>query len=83
MIVMFFKAYAGFSFGGNRGSIATGNWGCGVFRGDPRLKSLIQLMAAAVAGKSVVYFTFGDAVLRDDIYKMWSFLRENSTTVGL
>lgn len=76
------KAYAGFSFGGNRGSIATGNWGCGVFRGDPRLKSLIQLMAAAVAGKSVAYFTFGDATLRDDIYKMWSFLRETSTTVG-
>lgn len=77
------KAYAGFSFGGSRGGgIATGNWGCGAFRGDAQLKSLLQLMAAAVAGKSIAYFTFGDEVLRDDIHKMWSFLLNTSTSVG-
>lgn len=27
--------------------IATGNWGCGVFAGDPEIKSIIQWIAAA------------------------------------
>ena len=41
--------------------IATGNWGCGVFRGDPELKALIQWVAASAAGCPViVYHTFGD-----------------------
>uniref|UniRef100_A0A0G4HY07 poly(ADP-ribose) glycohydrolase n=1 Tax=Chromera velia CCMP2878 TaxID=1169474 RepID=A0A0G4HY07_9ALVE len=41
--------------------IATGNWGCGVFGGDPQLKSLLQWVAASAVGKSSVYFTFGNA----------------------
>lgn len=41
--------------------IATGNWGCGVFRGDPELKAVIQWVAASAAGSPVVvYHTFGD-----------------------
>lgn len=41
--------------------VATGNWGCGVFRGDPELKALIQWVAASAAGcPVVVYHTFGD-----------------------
>ena len=41
--------------------VATGNWGCGVFRGDPELKAVIQWMAASAAGcPAVVYHTFGD-----------------------
>lgn len=41
--------------------IATGNWGCGVFRGDPELKALIQWVAASASGCPViVYHTFGD-----------------------
>eukprot|EP00928_Gymnodinium_smaydae_P091588 TRINITY_DN75315_c0_g1_i1.p1 TRINITY_DN75315_c0_g1~~TRINITY_DN75315_c0_g1_i1.p1 ORF type:complete len:464 (+),score=55.96 TRINITY_DN75315_c0_g1_i1:50-1393(+) len=40
---------------------ATGNWGCGVFGGDPELKSLIQWLAASVAGRSkLLYYPFGD-----------------------
>lgn len=27
--------------------IATGNWGCGVFGGDPELKAMIQWLAAS------------------------------------
>jgi hypothetical protein len=27
--------------------VATGNWGCGAFRGDPEFKFLIQLLAAS------------------------------------
>ncbi|XP_017754645.1 PREDICTED: poly(ADP-ribose) glycohydrolase [Eufriesea mexicana] len=69
------KAYVGFvgceGSKSNLPAIATGNWGCGAFRGNPKLKVLLQLMAAAVAGRSMVYFTFGDAHLRDDIAEMY------------
>ncbi|XP_076642631.1 poly(ADP-ribose) glycohydrolase isoform X2 [Halictus rubicundus] len=72
------KAYAGFagceSMRHNLPAVATGNWGCGAFRGNPKLKVLLQLMAAAVAGRSVVYFTFGDTNLRDDVAEMYSNL---------
>ena len=41
--------------------VATGNWGCGVFRGEPELKAVIQWVAASAAGcPVVVYHTFGD-----------------------
>lgn len=39
--------------------IATGNWGCGAFCGDPQLKAMIQWMAASYAGVPyVMYYTF-------------------------
>jgi len=44
-----------------RPAFATGNWGCGVFGGDPQLKCLIQWMAASVAERDMVYFPYGDA----------------------
>lgn len=40
--------------------MATGNWGCGAFGGDPHLKALIQWIAASVCGREIKYFTFGD-----------------------
>ncbi|NXL42117.1 PARG glycohydrolase, partial [Podilymbus podiceps] len=63
-------------------AIATGNWGCGAFGGDSRLKALIQILAAAEAGRDVVYFTFGDAELMRDIYSMHTFLCEKGQTIG-
>lgn len=39
-------------------------------------------MAAAVAQRDVVYFTFGDGLLRDDLYNMYSLLMEKGVTVG-
>ncbi|XP_026301687.1 poly(ADP-ribose) glycohydrolase isoform X3 [Apis mellifera] len=69
------KAYVGFvgceGSKNNLPAVATGNWGCGAFRGNPKLKVLLQLMAAAVAGRSMVYFTFGDTNLRDAIAEMY------------
>ena len=39
--------------------IATGNWGCGAFGGDPHLKSMLQWMAASYAGcPGLLYYTF-------------------------
>lgn len=41
-------------------TIATGNWGCGAFRGDIPLKFVIQWIAASLASRSVHYYTFRD-----------------------
>lgn len=80
------KAYCGFfRHNANRqhlAAVATGNWGCGAFGGDTRLKALIQLMAAAEAGRDVAYFTFGDSALMRDVHQMHKFLTERRVTVG-
>ncbi|KAG6935551.1 poly(ADP-ribose) glycohydrolase [Chelydra serpentina] len=80
------KAYCGFARPAvppqHLSAIATGNWGCGAFGGDSRLKALIQILAAAEAGRDVVYFTFGDAELMRDIYSMHTFLTEKGQSVG-
>uniref|UniRef100_J3RZM2 poly(ADP-ribose) glycohydrolase n=2 Tax=Crotalus adamanteus TaxID=8729 RepID=J3RZM2_CROAD len=80
------KAYCGFSRPGvpphHLPAVATGNWGCGAFGGDSRLKALIQILAAAEAGRDVVYFTFGDAELMRDIYSMHTFLTKRGQVVG-
>jgi len=41
--------------------VATGNWGSGCFGGDPRLKALLQWMAASLWRRSITYHPFGDA----------------------
>ncbi|KAK7871165.1 hypothetical protein R5R35_002408 [Gryllus longicercus] len=64
-------------------AVATGNWGCGVYRGNTRLKALLQLMAATQTGRALAYFTFGDDQLRDDIVLMHTFLVNHKVTVGL
>ncbi|XP_071071989.1 poly(ADP-ribose) glycohydrolase isoform X3 [Dasypus novemcinctus] len=80
------KAYCGFLRPGvsseNLSAVATGNWGCGAFGGDSRLKALIQILAAAAAERDMVYFTFGDSELMRDIYSMHTFLTERKLTVG-
>ncbi|PAA70250.1 hypothetical protein BOX15_Mlig006718g2 [Macrostomum lignano] len=64
------------------GAVATGNWGCGAFKGDVRLKFLIQLMACSLAGRPVAYFTFGDQLLQKRLVEMHQFLINNNVTVG-
>ncbi|XP_037134060.1 poly(ADP-ribose) glycohydrolase isoform X1 [Syngnathus acus] len=80
------KAYCGFDRSGehrdNLSAVATGNWGCGVFGGDARLKALLQMLAAAEAGRDVAYFTFGDSQLMTDVHAMHSFLTRRRVTVG-
>lgn len=63
-------------------AIATGNWGCGAFGGDSRLKGLIQMMASAACSRDLVYFTFGDVGLADDLLDIHSFITERKLTVG-
>ncbi|XP_056153226.1 poly(ADP-ribose) glycohydrolase isoform X2 [Lampris incognitus] len=80
------KAYCGFARPEDRSqklsAVATGNWGCGIFRGDTRLKALLQMLAAAEAGRDVAYFTFGDSKLMSDVHRMHSFLTERNMCVG-
>lgn len=44
--------------------------------------ALIQLMAAAEAGRDMAYFTFGDAQLMRDVYEIHTFLTDKQVTVG-
>ncbi|XP_070847386.1 poly(ADP-ribose) glycohydrolase-like isoform X1 [Chaetodon trifascialis] len=80
------KAYCGFARPEdqrqNLAAVATGNWGCGVFGGDTRLKALLQMLAAAEAGRDVAYFTFGDSQLMTDVHNMHSFLTQRNISVG-
>lgn len=80
------KAYCGFARpeeqSENLSAVATGNWGCGVFGGDTRLKALLQMLAAAEAGRDVAYFTFGDSKLMTDVHNMHSFLTQRNISVG-
>jgi poly(ADP-ribose) glycohydrolase len=60
-----YKAYSGFNLINSENmfekSIATGNWGCGVFGGNPQLKFIEQWIAASFAGaQRLDYFTFND-----------------------
>lgn len=40
----------------NNIGVATGNWGCGAFGGDPELKSIIQWLAASQVDYLHSYF---------------------------
>ncbi|XP_062138952.1 poly(ADP-ribose) glycohydrolase [Drosophila sulfurigaster albostrigata] len=61
--------------------VATGNWGCGAFGGDPHLKALIQLMVCAHHNRPLAYFTFGNCQLRDDLQQLWQLFRTQNTSV--
>ncbi|KAM9716529.1 poly(ADP-ribose) glycohydrolase isoform 2-T2 [Menidia menidia] len=80
------KAYCGFARpekeSQNLSAVATGNWGCGAFKGDTHLKALLQMLAAAEAGRDVAYFTFGDSKLMIDVHNMHSFLTQRNISVG-
>ncbi|XP_059168557.1 uncharacterized protein LOC131950431 isoform X2 [Physella acuta] len=44
--------------------IATGNWGCGAFQGNPQVKFVLQWIAASIArSPTLLYYTFGDPSL--------------------
>lgn len=42
-------------------AVATGNWGCGAYRGDPQLKAMLQWMVVSACGRpEMKYHTFED-----------------------
>ncbi|KAM9306337.1 poly(ADP-ribose) glycohydrolase [Pholidichthys leucotaenia] len=77
------KAYCGFKghHGREEPDIATGKWGCGAFNGDPQLKALIQLMAAAKARRGLAFFTFKDKVLEKGLKQIYHLMVKEGITV--
>ncbi|XP_061590006.1 poly(ADP-ribose) glycohydrolase isoform X2 [Cololabis saira] len=77
------KAYCGFKRYSRHKDpdIATGKWGCGAFNGDAQLKAVIQLMAAAKAGRGLAFFTFGDDALERGLKQIYHLLVTERTTV--
>lgn len=78
------KAFCGFRCDASeqRCTVATGNWGCGAFGGDPGVKFLVQLMAASLAERPIFYFTFDDFKLARLIYEAHKAAVEAEWTVG-
>lgn len=78
------QAFAGFSNHLNTPApaVATGNWGCGAFGGEKRLKALLQLIVCATVQRSMVYYTFGDLPFRQELLNMWHQLRQWNITVA-
>uniref|UniRef100_UPI0037E990F8 poly(ADP-ribose) glycohydrolase n=1 Tax=Semicossyphus pulcher TaxID=241346 RepID=UPI0037E990F8 len=77
------KAYCGFKGERlNEPDIATGKWGCGAFNGDPQLKAVIQLMAAARARRGLAFFTFEDEKLKQELQQIHHLLVKEGTKVG-
>ncbi|KAK7480564.1 hypothetical protein BaRGS_00028140, partial [Batillaria attramentaria] len=65
-----------------RRPIATGNWGCGAFHGDPCLKVALQWIAASMAhAPQLIYFTFGDSRLHQ-IDAVTQMIMRRNWTVG-
>ncbi|KAL6971833.1 poly(ADP-ribose) glycohydrolase, partial [Sarracenia purpurea var. burkii] len=62
--------------------IATGNWGCGAFGGDPELKATIQWLAASQALRPFIsYYTFGVEAL-DTLEQATEWILSHEWTVG-
>lgn len=80
------KAYVAFYQGRNRkheADVATGNWGCGAFNGDPQFKLLIQWLAASEAERpSIVYYTLNDHKFSSEIEGMEKLLRGKHVSVS-
>mmetsp|Transcript_66859 Transcript_66859/g.160045 ORF Transcript_66859/g.160045 Transcript_66859/m.160045 type:complete len:495 (+) Transcript_66859:83-1567(+) len=61
--------------------IATGNWGCGAFRGFAPLKAVLQWLAASQGGRRMRYFPF-DEPIRNELMHLSASLTGKAVTVG-
>lgn len=62
--------------------VASGKWGCGVFNGDPELKSVLQWIASSVANKGLELYTFGDGDLTYKMNELSQLVQDHEITVG-
>lgn len=79
-----YKALAGFyliNFENNfEKSIATGNWGCGIFEGIHELKFIQQWIAASFAGvQRLDYYTFNNKEM-ENAMKCYNFIKDKFVT---
>lgn len=76
------KAYAGFC-AATGSTIATGNWGCGAFKGDHQLKFIQQWIAASAAQVDTMeYYSFGDIRLGEQPMTTAELLSSKYPTVS-
>ncbi|XP_063697469.1 poly(ADP-ribose) glycohydrolase-like [Culicoides brevitarsis] len=77
------KAFVGFyhELSSPPPAVASGNWGCGAFGGEPLLKSLLQLIVCAQINRPLHYFTFHDEELKQNLEQIFDFLRTNNVLV--
>lgn len=62
--------------------VATGNWGCGAYGGDPEVKAVIQWIAASQASRSfITYYTFELADL-ENLDQVTQWILSQEWTVG-
>eukprot|EP00742_Colponemidia_sp_Colp-10_P006109 GILJ01006537.1.p1 GENE.GILJ01006537.1~~GILJ01006537.1.p1 ORF type:complete len:444 (+),score=56.87 GILJ01006537.1:167-1333(+) len=61
--------------------IATGNWGCGLFGGDPQLKSMLQWITTSIVGRPMHYYTFRDRRL-PQLQEVVTTVTRKQLTVG-
>ncbi|KAL2349430.1 hypothetical protein Fmac_003430 [Flemingia macrophylla] len=67
---------------GNNIGVATGNWGCGAFGGDPEVKTIIQWLAASQALRPfIAYYTFGLEALQN-LDEVTHWISSQRWTVG-
>jgi len=62
-------------------TVATGNWGCGIFRGFAPLKAVLQWMAASEVGRCVRYFPYNEPI-GVELREFSKRLQEEGITVG-
>lgn len=62
--------------------MCTGNWGAGVFLGDIQLKFVVQVMAAAVARRRLLYLTWGNKAFADECVGVLKMLKGMGATVA-
>ena len=78
------KAYSGFKEASARfgGKVATGNWGCGAFKGNIQLKILIQVIAASQAGCKELLYCTNDVGVCECAVEIVEKLRDMKYSVG-
>ena len=55
--------------------------GCGAFGGDKELKAVIQWLAASCAGRELIYCTFNDTNLNENLESFVHAVQQKSCTI--
>ncbi|XP_059488221.1 uncharacterized protein LOC132204020 [Neocloeon triangulifer] len=77
------KAYTAFkSSDPDAPPIATGKWGCGVFKGEPKLKIILQLLAASACCRNIHFHLLNDKILIQEFEEFKSHIYSKSTSVA-
>eukprot|EP01084_Bolivina_argentea_P165680 287802_1 len=62
--------------------ISTGNWGCGIFQGDPMVKAMIQWISVSLSKRKISYYTFKDKRVVTNLEPLIKAMINKKITVG-